>query len=993
MIHGTGKVSAVIYDGNTVSYTELDFGETDDGDQIYSLEGNKTYYIGLGYTWMDTLEAVCDLSITRKEDAPAIQSASLEFGDMNYTERLDDVYLNGTFTVHYKNDVEKEFTFDGWNKKEAVDEDYGYVYTYKLQRYDIDSSAEEVPGNALAAGDYQILMFCNGNRITMDETYILTVHSVSQLMQLSEGVNDEIYSPVGRYFWYSFTAPVSGRYSLMVDSEDTESEMGQVRIWELIEGRKSKVASTLDADHRKIYELGQGTTYYLGFQGKVFLGYDGDGDESYTNIFSLRLQQMKAVKKASIQWLMKNKMAEYADVFYLQGMLHLTYEDNTTYDVEMRTTEENWDNAGNYYGMNVGRVSVDGSSAARYPAGTYKVRIYMNEFEDSVDLENPEEDSIVQVLPVDQLTLGSLKPGINENVKTSLDYRIAWYTFTPDHDENYVFERNAGPSLYIYAMDGRKLVRQQGTVSSSTGEERFSLTAGVTYYVGLIDGFITGYDEDGEPLFTDTGDINIHTYQSKDPIGDKIDEIDDKLNDVIDNIDEDTEEITEEQKEKINDSVKDIIAIDNKELASKGNAGDILSKSEKLAVMANENVTDTITEVTDKVGEIRVAGAALTAVDTASKGASQDQVLAAKLTVKESDNNYGYTPENSLVLSIKLSVVDTKNQNKVVEENMQPSAPLRVTMPLPDGMDPGKMKLFHVLGDGAKEEVPFSYDEEDMTISFFISSLSDYIFTEGSPASNICTAHVPNENGWITVKEATCKEEGLKKTTCVKCGAPIETVIPVTGNHQAGEWIVIQEATALAAGKKIQKCTVCQKVLSEQEIPALPATLTLSVGAKKTIPLKAKQSYNVKVSNLAKGDSVERFVSSKPKVATVNSNGKITGKAAGTTVITVKLKSGYSVWFKVKVQKTAVKTTALTVIDASTGKKAAKSVKLGRNKKLKLQTTVSPVTSLQKVTYTSSNKKVARAAKNGVITGKKAGTAVITVKSGNKTYKIKVTVK
>ena len=33
---------------------------------------------------------------------------------MNYTERLDDVYLSGTFTVHYENDVEKEFTFDGW---------------------------------------------------------------------------------------------------------------------------------------------------------------------------------------------------------------------------------------------------------------------------------------------------------------------------------------------------------------------------------------------------------------------------------------------------------------------------------------------------------------------------------------------------------------------------------------------------------------------------------------------------------------------------------------------------------------------------------------------------------------------------------------------------------------------------------------------------------------------------------------------------------------
>ena len=451
--------------------------------------------------------------------------------------------------------------------------------------------------------------------------------------------------------------------------------------------------------------------------------------------------------------------------------------------------------------------------------------------------------------------------------------------------------------------------------------------------------------------------------------------------------------------------------------------------------MANENVTDTLTDVTDKVGKIQVTGAALTALDAASAGTSQDQVLAAKLTVKESGNTYGYTPGNSLVLSIKLSVVDTKNNNQVVEgkENIQPSAPIRVTMPIPDGMDPDNMKLIHVLGDGTREELPFDYEEKDMTVTFLISSLSDYIFTEENQDSDICTAHVPNENGWVTVKEPTCKETGLKKTTCIKCNTPVEavipatgnhsytveiggkaatcsengykvlkcatcaettqTVIPATGNHQAGEWTVVQEATALVAGKKVQKCTVCQKELNVQEIPALPATLTMSVGAKKTVPLKVKQSYTVKVSGLAKGDSVDRFVSSKPKVAAVSNKGKITGKAAGTAVITVKLKSGYSVWFKVKVQKKAVKTTALTVTNAATGKKVAKNVKLGRNKKLKLQATVAPVTSLQKATYTSSNKKVAQAAKNGVITGKKAGTAVITVKSGKKTCKIKVTVK
>lgn len=817
VIHGSKEVSSVVREDFGNDYTDIAWGETDDGDRVYTLEGNKTYYIGLGYGWMDVSETVCDLTITKKEDASDITSASLELGSMDYTERLDVVYLNGILTVHYADDTEKKFTFNGRDNREAVDKDYGCVYTYKLQRCDVEDGIEVEPGNSLEAGTYKILISCNGKQITtMDQTYTFQVKAVSQLTKLTVGINNGVNSPAGKYCWYRFTAPASGKFKLGINTEDEDAEMGTVSVFQFLDDFEDLLAPEMNADSYKTYDLVQGTTYYVGFSG----------------------------------------------------------------------------------------------------------------------------------------------------------------------------------------------------------------------------GFVVGIDPDDQHLIcTDIGTVNIHEYQSEDQIGDKMDEIDSTLEEILENIDEDTKELTEEQKERINDSVKDLISIDNEELASRGNLNNVLPISEKLAIMANENVTDTVTDVTDKVGKIQVTGAALTALDAASAGTSQDQVLAAKLTVKESGNTYGYTPGNSLVLSIKLSVVDTKNNNQVVEgkENIQPSAPIRVTMPIPDGMDPDNMKLIHVLGDGTREELPFDYEEEDMTVTFLISSLSDYIFTEENQDSDICTAHVPNENGWVTVKEPTCKEAGLKKTTCIKCNTPVEavipatgnhsytveiggkaatcsengykvlkcatcaettqTVIPATGNHQAGEWTVVQEATALVAGKKVQKCTVCQKELNVQEIPALPATLTMSVGAKKTVPLKVKQSYTVKVSGLAKGDSVDRFVSSKPKVAAVSNKGKITGKAAGTAVITVKLKSGYSVWFKVKVQKKAVKTTALTVTNAATGKKVAKNVKLGRHKKLKLQATVAPVTSLQKATYTSSNKKVAQAAKNGVITGKKAGTAVITVKSGKKTCKIKVTVK
>ena len=54
---------------------------------------------------------------------------------------------------------------------------------------------------------------------------------------------------------------------------------------------------------------------------------------------------------------------------------------------------------------------------------------------------------------------------------------------------------------------------------------------------------------------------------------------------------------------------------------------------------------------------------------------------------------------------------------------------------------------------------------------------------------------------------------------------------------------------------------------------------------------------------------------------------------------------------------------------------------------------VTPFTSKQKVTYTTSNKKIVTVSKNGVVTGKKKGTAKVTVKSGNKSVKVTVKVK
>ena len=100
--------------------------------------------------------------------------------------------------------------------------------------------------------------------------------------------------------------------------------------------------------------------------------------------------------------------------------------------------------------------------------------------------------------------------------------------------------------------------------------------------------------------------------------------------------------------------------------------------------------------------------------------------------------------------------------------------------------------------------------------------------------------------------------------------------------------------------------------------------------------------------------------------------------------VTITLASGKKQVISVTVQKTTVRTTKITGLKSS--------VTVARNKKLTLKPVIGPITSQEKVTY-SSNKKIATVSSSGVITGKKKGTAYITVKSGKIRKKVKVVVK
>ena len=277
------------------------------------------------------------------------------------------------------------------------------------------------------------------------------------------------------------------------------------------------------------------------------------------------------------------------------------------------------------------------------------------------------------------------------------------------------------------------------------------------------------------------------------------------------------------------------------------------------------------------------------------------------------------------------------------------------------------------------------YMEEGKTYYLHIyadsSDLNFYVVPEGEK--------LPCEWEETERTEATCTEEGQVTRICRIHGEKETTSIPATG-HTPGEWETTKAATAVEEGNQVQKCTVCGEVLQTKKIAKLKATIKLNVP--NTLPLKVKQTFQIKASSLAKGDKVASWKSSNTKIVTVTSSGKITGKKSGTATITVKLKSGLTSQVKVKVQKSDVAATSLTVLNKSTNKKISGTVTLKAKKKLTLATTIAPVTCKQKVTFTSSNKKIATVTSSGVITAKKKGTVTITVKVGKKTAKVKIKV-
>lgn len=241
------------------------------------------------------------------------------------------------------------------------------------------------------------------------------------------------------------------------------------------------------------------------------------------------------------------------------------------------------------------------------------------------------------------------------------------------------------------------------------------------------------------------------------------------------------------------------------------------------------------------------------------------------------------------------------------------------------------------------------------------------------------------DEGKIT-KASTCTKKGTKTFTCTVCGKTRNQEVSVVA-HKFTTWKTTTAATALASAKQTHKCSTCGKTETRNYGNKLKPSIKVNISS---ILLKTRQKTTLlRVSGLAKGDSIVSWKSSNTNIAKVygRSNGTCTiqaGTRSGKAIITIALRSGLKKNITVTVQKTTVKTTKITGV--------ATSLKLKRNQKATLKPVLQPLTSGEKITYKSSNTKIAIVNSKGQITARSKGTATITVTSGRKSVRCKVIV-
>lgn len=224
------------------------------------------------------------------------------------------------------------------------------------------------------------------------------------------------------------------------------------------------------------------------------------------------------------------------------------------------------------------------------------------------------------------------------------------------------------------------------------------------------------------------------------------------------------------------------------------------------------------------------------------------------------------------------------------------------------------------------------------------------------------------------------------------------TVAPSDATDKAVTWssdkesvatVVNGKVTAIAAGtatitaKAGDKTAACVVTVTNPVVEVTGVTLD-----KKSITMYVKDKAVALKATVAPANATNKAVtweSSNDKVAKVSANGSVTPVGRGTATITVKTANGKTAACKVTVK-----------VHVSRVKLSKTKATIGEKESLALKATVSPSTvssSDKKITWKSSNTKLATVSSKGVVKAKKAGTVKITARADGKSATCTVTIK
>ena len=277
------------------------------------------------------------------------------------------------------------------------------------------------------------------------------------------------------------------------------------------------------------------------------------------------------------------------------------------------------------------------------------------------------------------------------------------------------------------------------------------------------------------------------------------------------------------------------------------------------------------------------------------------------------------------------------------------------TTGLVTGVAAGTAVITAKANDGSNQSATFTVTVTKKVIKVTKISLSanSLLMKTGRTATITATvlpADATNQSlTWSSSVEGVATVDQTGKVTAIKEGT---TVIPATAKDDSG----------ISAS-----CTVQVTVPTVKVTGITLNKTTASVVKGKTVALTATVTPDTAT------DKTVKWTTSNKNVATVSTDGVVTAKAAGTATITATAAdgSGVKATCKITVTNPVVKVTKVTL-----NKTTASVVK---GKTLTLTATVTPTTATnKKVTWKSSNTKIATVDPTGKVTAVAAGTATIT---------------